>query len=438
MARVAVHTETALRVAPCNRGSAPKKAVIAAASGSKSSVGSRTSMFLSRARFTDARGSKTRSSIAAVASVDVRTASAEELTVASAEVRTVTRLAVPSKGRMAEDTLDLLKQCQLNVKKTNPRQYIAKISQFENMEVWFQRASDVVRRLRAEDVDIGILGKDMFTEYGEGDDELLVLHDELDFGHCHLALGVPNSGKWENIHTVEDLKNMTEYSAERPLRVVTGYHYIAKEYFKKIGLDYYELLAADGALEAAPQMDYADIILDLVSTGTTLRENNLKQLSGKHARIMESEGVLVARRKALLEQPGALSICRELLERLDAHLIAMGSFTVVVNMHGDSMEDVAKKMIDVGLGGLQGPTVSAIYTQAAGGKVQDGKLYGVTICVAQSALFSSVKKIREIGGSGILVSPLIYIFDEQSPRWKALLEKLGIEDYDAFCKTHNL
>jgi ATP phosphoribosyltransferase len=75
-------------------------------------------------------------------------------------------------------------------------------------------------------------------------------------------------------------------------------------------------------------MDYADIILDLVSTGTTLRENNLKQLSGEHARIMESEGVLVARRKALLEQPGALSICRELLERLDAHLIAMGSFTV--------------------------------------------------------------------------------------------------------------
>jgi len=69
-------------------------------------------------------------------------------------------------------------------------------------------------------------------------------------------------------------------------------------------------------------------------------------------------------------------------------------------MHGDSMEDVAKRLIDVGLGGLQGPTVSAIYTQGAGGRVQDGKLYGVTICVAQSALFSSVKKIREVRQTG--------------------------------------
>eukprot|EP00976_Prorocentrum_cordatum_P040425 819657-Prorocentrum_minimum.AAC.1 len=72
-------------------------------------------------------------------------------------------------------------------------------------------------------------------------------------------------------------------------------------------------------------MDYADIILDLVSTGTTLRENNLKQLEG--ARIMESEGVLVARKAALLEQPGALGIVRELLERVDAHLTANEQFT---------------------------------------------------------------------------------------------------------------
>lgn len=337
---------------------------------------------------------------------------------------------------MAEDTLDLLKECQLNVRKTNPRQYIAKISQLENLEVWFQRASDVVRRLRAGDVDIGILGNDMYTEFGEGDDELIVLHEQLGFGHCHLALGVPTGGKWENIQTLDDLKNMPEFNASNPLRVVTGYHYIAKEYFKKVGLEHVEIKAADGALEAAPQMDYADIILDLVSTGTTLRENNLKQLEG--ARIMESEGVLVARKRALLEQPGALGIVRELLERLDAHLTAAGQFTVVVNMRGQSQEDVAEKMIGAGLGGLQGPTVSRVFTKDEQRGVHDGEFYGVTICVAQKELYNSIKKIRAIGGSGILVSPLTYIFDENSPRWVALLEKLGIDDYDSFCDAQKI
>jgi hypothetical protein len=74
------------------------------------------------------------------------------------------------------------------------------------------------------------------------------------------------------------------------------------------------------------QMNYADIILDLVSTGTTLRENNLKELEG--AVIMESEGVLVARRTALLQQPETLAIVREMLERVEAHLKAEAWFTV--------------------------------------------------------------------------------------------------------------
>uniref|UniRef100_A0A7S0WVJ2 ATP phosphoribosyltransferase n=1 Tax=Pyramimonas obovata TaxID=1411642 RepID=A0A7S0WVJ2_9CHLO len=425
MSRAIARTETALRAAPSTRASGARRSAIANAPGCKRSLGSNASLFVSRGRFTDARQVKVQAEIAV-----------ENSPATVTEARTITRLAMPSKGRMAEDTLDLLKQCQLNVRKTNPRQYIAKISQLENMEVWFQRASDVVRRLRAGDVDIGILGNDMFTEFGEGDDDLIVLHEKLGFGHCHLALGVPTTGKWEEIHTLDDLKGMSEFNAQRPLRVVTGYHYIAKEYFKKVGLEHVQILAADGALEAAPQMDYADIILDLVSTGTTLRENNLKQLEG--ARIMESEGVLVARKQALLEQPGALGIVRELLERLDAHLTAAEQFTVVVNMRGESQEDVATKMIDAGLGGLQGPTVSRVFTRTDTRGVHDGEFYGVTICVAQRELYNCIKKIRTIGGSGILVSPLTYIFDEQSPRWTALLEELEIDDYETFCESQSI
>jgi len=300
------------------------------------------------------------------------------------------------------------------------------------MEVWFQRASDVVRRLRAGDVDLGILGGDMFEEFGEDDPELVVIHDSLNFGHCHLSLGVPNAGKWEQIHTLDDLKRMPEFTPENPLRVVTGYQHIAKKYFEKVGMtSRVQLLAADGALEAAPQMNYADIILDLVSTGTTLRENNLKELAG--AVIMESEGVLVARRAALLQQPETLAIVREMLERVEAHLKAEAWFTVVTNMRGESAEDVAQKLIDMDplLAGLQGPTVSRVFSRKGDG-VSDGEFYGVTVCIPKNRLYESVKKLRSIGGSGIMVSPLTYIFDEQPERWESLLKNLGIDNYDDF------
>jgi ATP phosphoribosyltransferase len=109
---------------------------------------------------------------------------------ASIVERETVRMALPSKGRMAEDTLALLQECELSVRKLNPRQYIADISELKNVEVWFQRASDVVRKLRSGDVDMGIVGYDMVREYGEDDEDLIIIHDALGFGECHLGIGV--------------------------------------------------------------------------------------------------------------------------------------------------------------------------------------------------------------------------------------------------------
>jgi ATP phosphoribosyltransferase len=98
-------------------------------------------------------------------------------------------------------------------------------------------------------------------------------------------------------------------------------------------------------------MNYADIILDLVSTGTTLRENNLKELAG--AVIMESEGVLVARRAALLQQPETLAIVREMLERVEAHLKAEAWFTVRTS-HIPHLPHLPRHMPSSPPGGVQG------------------------------------------------------------------------------------
>jgi ATP phosphoribosyltransferase len=252
-----------------------------------------------------------------------------------------------------------------------------------------------------------------------------VVHDALGFGHCHLAVAVPQG--WDSVASLDDLRALG-WSAARPLRVVTGYTHIAASFFAAAGFEHVQLSTADGALEAAPAMGSADVILDLVSSGTTLRENNLKQIDG--GRVLDSQGVLVASRKALLTSPGALEVVRDMIERLEAHLRAEGQFLVTANMRAGSEAEVASRLAAGGplLTGLQGPTIGKIYSPTgAAGDWQPGSFFSATLCVPRSRIYETVKKLRLAGGSGVLVSPLTYIFDEEPPRWKKLLSLLGKE-----------
>eukprot|EP00271_Cylindrocystis_brebissonii_P011814 TRINITY_DN29779_c0_g1_i1.p1 TRINITY_DN29779_c0_g1~~TRINITY_DN29779_c0_g1_i1.p1 ORF type:complete len:450 (+),score=71.27 TRINITY_DN29779_c0_g1_i1:230-1579(+) len=335
------------------------------------------------------------------------------------------RLALPSKGRMAEDTLELLKACQLTIRKPNPRQYIADVVEMEGLEVWFQRASDVVRKIRSGDVDLGIVGYDMVQEYGQDDEDLIIVHEALGFGSCHLAIAVPSYGIFENVSTLNDLMAMPQWTDAHPLRIVTGYTHLGKKFVEANGMRNTVLSTADGALEAAPAMGTADAILDLVSSGTTLRENNLKELKG--ARVLDSQGVLVASRKALLERKGTLAAAHEMLERLEAHLRARDRFAVTANMRGASEEAVAAKIwSETEFPGLQGPTISRVFPQENGGS-GNGDYFSVTVVVPKSDLYTSIREFRTAGGSGVLVTPLTYIFDEEPPRWLKLLDTLGLD-----------
>lgn len=333
------------------------------------------------------------------------------------------RLGLPSKGRMATDTLELLKDCQLSVKQVNPRQYVAEIPQIENLEVWFQRPKDVVRKLVSGDLDIGIVGLDTVSEYGQGNEDLIIVHEALGYGDCHLSLAIPQYGIFENINSLRDLARMPLWTADRPLRVATGFTYLGPKFMKENGLEHVTFSTADGALEAAPAMGTADAIVDLVSSGTTLRENNLKEIEG--GVVLESQAVLVASKKSLIQRQGVLDTIHEILERFEAHLRAAGQFTVVANMRGSSAEEVAERVLSQpSLSGLQGPTVSPVFCKRNGKATAE--YYAIVICVPKKSLYKSVQQLRAIGGSGVLVSPLTYIFDEETPRWRELLLKLGL------------
>ncbi|XP_015062228.1 ATP phosphoribosyltransferase 2, chloroplastic-like [Solanum pennellii] len=337
--------------------------------------------------------------------------------------RTEVRIGLPSKGRMAADSLDLLKDCQLSVRQVNPRQYVAEIPQIPNLEVWFQRPKDIVRKLVAGDLDLGIVGLDTVCEYGQGDEDLIIVHDALEYGDCRLSLAIPKYGIFENVNSMKELAEMPQWTPERPLRVATGFTYMGPKFMKENGLKHVTFSTADGALEAAPAMGIADAIVDLVSSGTTLRENNLKEIEG--GVIVQSQAVLVAGRKSLMQRKGALDITHEMLERLEAHLRAVGQFTVTANMRGSSAEEVAERILSqTSLSGLQGPTISPVFCK------HDGRVtanyFAIVICVPKKALYKSVQQLRAIGGSGVLISPLTYIFDEETPRWRQLLSTLGL------------
>ncbi|EFJ12242.1 hypothetical protein SELMODRAFT_158178 [Selaginella moellendorffii] len=337
--------------------------------------------------------------------------------------RTTVRLGLPSKGRMAEGTLNLLKECHLSVCKPNPRQYVADITELQNLEVWFQRESDVVRKMLAGDIDLGIVGYDVVAEHGQDNEDLVVVHDQLGFGECHLGLGIPKYGIFENVSSVSDLAAMPQWTSSRPLRIVTGFTYLASRLLKAKGLEHIQLSTADGALEAAPAMGTADAILDLVSSGTTLRENNLKEIEG--GTLIKSQGVLVASKRALLKRKGALDVTREMLERLEAHLRAKSQFLLTGNMRGESQEHVAELVLrHTRLSGLQGPTISPVYSLPDAGDGVKVQYYAVAICVHKRQLYDAVNELRKICGSGVLVSPLTYIFDEEPPRWRQLLATL--------------
>ncbi|CAH9073816.1 unnamed protein product [Cuscuta europaea] len=329
----------------------------------------------------------------------MRCSEASPVTVANGNVdlrsveRNEIRLGLPSKGRMAAETLDLLKDCQLSVRQVNPRQYVATIPQLSNLEVWYQRPKDIVRKLISGDLDLGIVGLDTVFEYGQENEDLIIVHDALEYGDCRLSLAIPQYGIFENVNSLKELTEMPHWTPERPLRVATGFTYMGPKFMNESGLKHVTFSTADGALEAAPAMGIADAIVDLVSSGTTLRENNLKEIEG--GVILQSQAVFIASRNSLMQRKGVLDITHEMLERLEAHLRASGQFTVTANMRGSSAQEVAERVLSRNsLSGLQGPTVSPVFCKRDGQVTPD--YYAIVICVPKKALYKSVQELRAV------------------------------------------
>ncbi|PKN94804.1 MAG: ATP phosphoribosyltransferase [Chloroflexi bacterium HGW-Chloroflexi-6] len=323
------------------------------------------------------------------------------------------RLSLPSKGRLFEETVAFLAACGIEIYKPNPRQYEATVPSMPGVTVLFQRPTDIVISVRNGSVDFGITGLDVMEEYRGENGDILVLHEALGYGKCALALAVPEG--WEQTETVTDL-SVVSRSLGRPLKVATKFPVLTSRFLKKHQVPF-EIVSAEGTLEIAPAIGYADMISDLVSSGQTLRDNRLRSLSD--GTIQASQSVLIAN-KACLARPDRLAIAQQLLELIEAHLRAHNNLSIFANMRGESPEAIASRVFaQKTIGGLNGPTVSRIIHRDG-----DPNWYAMHIVIHRDELFAAISELRSIGGSGVVVAPVTYIFEEEPPRYKAMLEAL--------------
>jgi ATP phosphoribosyltransferase len=324
------------------------------------------------------------------------------------------RLSLPSKGRLQEDSMAFLAETGLQVHKPNPRQYQAEIPVLPELGVLFQRPGDIVVSVRQGSVDFGITGLDVIEEKRGVNGDILILHDALGFGHCALRLAVPET--WSEVTGLVSLKKAAD-TLERPLRVATKFPSLTERFLDRQGIPH-TLISAEGTLETAPTIGYADLISDLVSSGQTLQDNRLRPLPD--GLIQPSQAALIANKKSLQTNPRALEMARRLLEYIEAHLRAKENMLVIANMRGESPQQIASNLFtQTSLGGLQGPTISPVITREPG-----QAWHSVSIVVRRDRLPQAIGELRGIGGSGIIVTPVTYIFEEEPPRYKAMLEAL--------------
>jgi ATP phosphoribosyltransferase len=202
-------------------------------------------------------------------------------------------LGVPSKGRLMEDTLELFREAGLTIEKSgDERGYRGKIGGRGGISVEFLSAGEIARHLQSGRIHLGVTGEDLVREQIPGADGRVQFLLKLGFGHADVVTAVPDC--WLDVETMADLEAAGALFAAthgRRLRVATKYPMLTRRFFGSKGVVSYRTVESLGATEGAPAAGNAEVIVDITSTGSTLKANGLRILSD--GLILKSEANLV-------------------------------------------------------------------------------------------------------------------------------------------------
>lgn len=204
-------------------------------------------------------------------------------------------LALPSKGRLKEKTLETLKKAGYQiVLPDNDRNYRAKIANNDDIDILFLSASEIARELGYGNVDLGVTGQDLIHETLAHPDLKVKVEVPLGFGFADVVVAVPDV--WHDVETMADLDDVAAEFRQRHgrrLRIATKFWRLTQQFFsQKHGIQVYRIVESLGATEGAPAAGSADMIVDITSTGDTLKANRLKILHD--GIILKSQACLVS------------------------------------------------------------------------------------------------------------------------------------------------
>jgi ATP phosphoribosyltransferase len=323
------------------------------------------------------------------------------------------RLALPSKGHLYEGAIELLKTAGYKVRRASDRQYEATIVGQPRFHVVFMRPTDIVIQVQEGRCHLGVTGMDVYAEHSVEANEAIVVIPDLGYGTCRLAVAVPES--WIDVSHIMDLVDLTtEFkSAGRTFRVSTKYPALVRQYFRRRGIYYYQLIDSEGALELHPSLGIADIIVDLTSSGTTLKDNRLREVEG--GTVLDSAACLIGHVPSLaaLIGEGAAGSLALLLDAIDGVRAAEGWLHLEV-VGRPTTPGTASAEIEEVVRYLRDQTASHI----ARGEVWDDQGnpgWRVTAVLPARMLTACQRALFRMGASRVVGVPPRILFDRDAP-----------------------
>ena len=276
------------------------------------------------------------------------------------------KIAVQKAGRLNEDSLQLLKDCGISI--DNGRDQLKASASNFPLEVLYLRNGDIPQYLRDGVVDIAIIGENVLIEKGED----IAIAERLGFSKCRVSIAVAKGSKYKSI---QDLQGM---------RIATSYPNTVKQYFNKFNITP-DIHLINGSVEIAPNIGLADAICDIVSSGSTLFKNNLKEVEV----MLKSEAVLAVSPSISDENK---EILQKLQFRIQSVLKARNSKYILMNVPNEKVQSIIKL-----LPGMRSPTVLPL---------AEAGWSSIHTVIEKNSFWEVIDELKANGAEGLLVVPI--------------------------------
>ncbi len=276
------------------------------------------------------------------------------------------KIAVQKSGRLSEKSIQLLQEC--NIKLTNGNRKLISVSSNFPIEILYLRDDDIPQYINDGVADIGIVGENEMLEKNYP----LNVYQQLGFAKCRLSLAIPKSEEYDSISYFQNK------------RIATSYPFILQSFLTENNINA-EIHQISGSVEISPSIGLADAIFDIVSSGSTLISNGLKEVE----QVIESEAVMIGKEKL---KPEKQNILDQLIFRIKAVQKAKSNKYILLNAPNDRL----KEIIEI-IPGMKSPTIMPLV---------DDSWCSLHSVVNEEKFWEVIDRLKSAGAQGILVIPI--------------------------------